>query len=90
MHPGVTNLAMLVPGIVRGTEVYLGLDYLCGTVFQICDRETAAAVVGPELIHVDSDGDEHPFYLFEVNSSVPAETVDTLGVGRLECPTATS
>jgi len=84
-HPGVTNLAMTVPGYIDGTEVYRGLDYLCGR-YEICDRETAADLVGPEFVHVDSDGDEHPFYLVRTNSSIPAETVDTLGVGTLRVP----
>jgi len=85
MHPGVTNLAMMVPGFRFSTENYLGLDYLCGR-YEICDRETAADLVGPEFVHVDSDGDEHPFYLDWITSSVPAETVDTLGLGTLEVP----
>jgi hypothetical protein len=87
MHPGVTNLAMKVPGIIRGTEIFLGLDYLCGHPgFQICDRQTAVDEIGREFIHVDADGDEHPFYLRWIENSVAAETVDTLGVGRLRAP----
>jgi hypothetical protein len=35
---------------------------------------------------VDSDGNEHPFYLVNILSEIPAETVDTLGVGRLRVP----
>ena len=85
MHPGVTNLAWAVPGIIRGSEEYYGLDILCGA-WGICDRETAVAAIGPEFIHVDSDGDEHPFYLVNINEEIPAETVDTLGVGRLRVP----
>jgi hypothetical protein len=85
MHPGVTNLSWLVPGILRGTEEYYGLDFLCGA-WDICDRYTAAAVIGPEFVHVDADGDEHPFYLDYIASEIPAETVDTLGVGRLRVP----
>lgn len=85
LHPGLTNFAMLVPGIVRGEEVYLGLDFLCGAI-NICDRETAIAEIGPEFIHMDAEGDEHPFYLDQINASVPAETLDTLGLGRLRAP----
>jgi hypothetical protein len=85
MHPGVTDMGLLVPGINRGTEEYYGLDFLCGA-WGVCDRETAAAVIGPEFVHVDSDGDEHPFYLVNIASELPAETVDTLGVGRLRVP----
>jgi hypothetical protein len=85
MHPGVTNLSWFVPGIVRGTEEYSGLDFLCGQ-FDICDRQTAAAVFGPEFVHVDDGGDEHPFYLFNILAGLPAETVDTLGVGSLRVP----
>jgi hypothetical protein len=85
MHPGLTNFAMLVSGMTRGYEVYLGLDLLCGA-YGICDRDTAAAAIGPELIHVDGDGDEHPFYLDFIYSSTPAETLDTLGIGRLRVP----
>ena len=85
IHPGVTNMALLVPGVSRGFEVYRGLDFLCGA-FGICDRETAAELVGPEIVHVDSDGDEHPFYLAFITEDLPAETVDTLGVGRLRVP----
>ena len=87
MHPGATNLAWAVPGITRGSEEYYGLDMLCGA-RGICDRETAAAdpTLGPEFVHVDSDGNEHPFYLVNILSEIPAETVDTLGVGRLRVP----
>jgi hypothetical protein len=85
MHPGVTNMGVFVPGITRGTEEYYGLDFLCGA-WGICDRETAAGAIGPEFVHVDSDGDEHPFYLVNIASEIPAETVDTLGVGRLRVP----
>jgi outer membrane receptor protein involved in Fe transport len=85
MHPGVTNTALLVPGVTRGFEVYRGLDFLCGA-RGICDREIAAELVGPEIVHVDSDGDEHPFYLVYITEELPAETVDTLGVGRLQVP----
>ena len=85
MHPGVTNLSWFVPGIIRGTEEHYGLDFLCGQ-YGICDRGMAAALVGPEFVHIDSDGDEHPFYLFNIASELPAETVDTLGVGRLRAP----
>jgi hypothetical protein len=85
-HAGVTNLGALVPGLERGYAEYFGLDYLCGD-FGICDRETARAIFGDEseLVHVDTDGDEHPFYLSALYST-PAETVDTLGVGRLRMP----
>jgi len=83
-HPGVTNLATFVPGVERGYAEYWGLDFLCGA-FGICDRENAAAVIGLEFVHVDSDGDEHPFYLGGLYVT-PAETVDTLGVGRLRMP----
>jgi hypothetical protein len=85
-HAGVTNLGALVPGLERGDAEYLGLDYLCGDL-EICDRETARAVFGDdsELVHVDSEGDEHPFYLVGLYTT-PAETVDTLGVGRLRMP----
>lgn len=85
MHPGVTSLAHLVPGITRGFEEYYGLDFVCGA-FGICDRQTAAAVLGPEFVHVDDGGDEHPFYLFNIAAELPAETVDTLGVGTLRVP----
>ncbi len=85
MHPGATNLSTQVPGISRGFEEYLGLDFLCGQA-GICDRQTAAAVFGPEFVHVDSEGNEHYFYLSGVLAGMPAETVDTLGVGRLQVP----
>jgi hypothetical protein len=85
MHPGVTNMALLVPGVTRGYKDYYGLDFLCGA-WGICDRETAADLVGPEFVHVDSDGNEHPFYLFNIVSGIPSETVDTLGVGKLRVP----
>ena len=84
-HPGVTGLGKFVSGTVSGTEVYLGLDYLCGAL-EICDRETAAAEIGPEFIHVDGDGDEHLFFLYFVDSSAPRESIDTLGVGSLRVP----
>ncbi len=85
VHTGVTNMGLLVPGIMRGSEEYYGLDFLCGA-FGVCDLDTAAAVIGPEFVHVDSDGDEHPFYLVGLFADLPAETVDTLGVGRLRVP----
>ena len=84
-HPGVTNMTWFVPGITRGSEEYYGLDALCWQL-GICDRETAAALVGPEFVHVDANGDEHPFYLNTVLAELPAETVDTLGVGTLRVP----
>jgi hypothetical protein len=85
VHPGVTSLALAVPGTTKGLEDYYGLDFLCGQ-FEICDRQTAEAVIGPEFVHIDDEGNEHPFYLFNVSSELPAETVDTLGVGRLRVP----
>jgi hypothetical protein len=86
-HPGVTNLAGFVPGVERGYTQYYGLDFLCGA-WDICDRETARMVFGDdgELVYVDPDGFEHPYYLFRIASEIPAETVDTLGVGRLRMP----
>jgi len=76
-----------VPGVVRGYTQYLGLDFLCG-IGLACDRETARLIFGDanEFVHVDSDGDEHPYYLDFIASAMPAETVDTLGVGRLRMP----
>jgi len=85
MHPGATNLSYLVPGVSRGFAEYFGLDFLCGQM-GICDRGTAAAFIGPEFVHVDDNGNEHPFYQFNVAAELPAETVDTLGVGRLRVP----
>jgi hypothetical protein len=85
LHPGVTNLSWQVPGIIDGSEEYFGLDFLCGA-WGICDRETASAEIGSEFVHVDGDGDEHPFYLVGLLADLPAETVDTLGVGRLRVP----
>jgi hypothetical protein len=82
-HPGVTNLGGQVPGVEKGYALYLGLDYLCR--FGICDRDTAAAVIGAEFVHMDSGGDEHPFYQAGIYAT-PAETVDTLGVGHLRMP----
>lgn len=87
-HPGVTNLGNQVPGVERGYAEYWGLDFMCGNPWiGICDRETARLVYGDdsELVHVDSDGEEHPFYRVGLYIT-PAETVDTLGVGRLRMP----
>jgi hypothetical protein len=70
---------------MRGSEEYYGLDFLCGA-YGICDRQTATDEIGPEFVHIDSDGDEHFFYLNGVLGELPAETVDTLGVGRLRAP----
>jgi len=85
MHPGVTSLSYMVSGVTRGSGDHYGLEFLCGQL-GICDRETAAAYFGPEFAHVDSEGTEHFFYLFNITSQLPAETVDTLGVGRLRVP----
>jgi len=84
-HPGVTSLSWFVPGVVRGYADYFGLEFLCGQ-FGICDRETAGMFIGPEFVHTDPSGVEHFFYNFDVFSQLPAETVDTLGVGGLRVP----
>jgi hypothetical protein len=84
-HPGVTTLSWLVSGVARGYADYFGLEFLCGQ-YGICDRETAGMTIGPEFVHADSSGVEHFFYNFGVFSELPAETVDTLGVGNLRVP----
>ena len=85
MHPGVTSLSSMVSGATRGVGEHFGLEFVCGQ-FGICDRDTATAFFGPEFVHVDSEGTEHLFYQYDISSQLPAETVDTLGVGRLRVP----
>jgi len=87
MHPTSLDVPNFAAGVARGTAYYYGLEYLCGG-YGICDRDTAAAVVGPELVRVDPEGDQHPFYLGWVDSLESNDTVDTLGVGTLEAPYA--
>jgi hypothetical protein len=87
MHPTSLGVPSSAAGVARGTAYYYGLDYLCGE-YGICDRDTAAAEVGPEFVRVDAEGDEHPFYLGFVSGVETNDTVDTLGVGALEAPYA--
>ena len=85
MHPGVTNLAMDgARDRFEAPRSTAASTILCGR-YGICDRETAADLVGPEFIHVDSDGDEHPFYLVKVNSERPGRDRRYPGRGKAAC-----
>jgi hypothetical protein len=91
MHPTSLGIPSFAAGTIRGTAEYYGLDFLCSTQGW-CDRDTLRDIFGPdsEFVHVDADGDEHPYYLGFVYGLEPVDTVDTLGVGTLEAPYADS
>lgn len=90
MHPTTNNLPSYVNSRSSSRFTYTGYEHFCqwpGTVF--CDREWLAlhrALDGQEVVTVDAAGNEHYWYLTERLGQDPFETVDTLGMGRLEPP----
>jgi len=92
MHPASVNLADTVNGRAQyGSLEYTGYESYCRDYFppgsNFCNREWLAqnrALDGQEVVTVDAAGNEHYWYLTSQVGTDPFQTVDTLGVGRLE------
>lgn len=82
-HPATVNLADTISGRSSGSNRLVALDFWCDSGFP-CDVDSLTDIWGGSFLFTDPEGDPHWFFPFDVIGGTPFESVDTLGVGRLE------
>ncbi len=82
-HPGTVNLADTVSGRASGFNRLVGLDFWCDAGLP-CDPTVLEGIFGAPFVVTDPEGDPHFYFPFDTIGGAPFDSVDTLGVGRLE------
>ncbi len=82
-HPATVNLADTISGRSSGYNRLVGFDFWCDAGLP-CDVGFMTDFWGGSFLWTDAQGDAHWFFPYDSVGGAPFESVDTLGVGRLE------